>query len=337
MPLLLFLTACELFRGPWGGWVLFGDGELQALDANEVPAVLDADAGVLTDGQADALFDGDWLPWHEAVVVDGRGLLVHVDETTWVATFYDVQGTVLHEVHDVVLDDGWGTNNRQNIARQLALGIDTAGGLVMLHPLPTDQQSEGRMRLHRESGGAWTWTDLETQGNTRYRGRLDQLTAHGDQVAWSNGDAIITYDATTLAEDETLRDAESLIFDGDTLVRVGRDVQTYERVVQRGACQLTLEDGHHRLVPGPGGGIELFSMDRYSNVSRTPLTDACEFGEPRVTWPQGYAYRDVAPRIWGGDGVLAAAFDIDPVYDHPAPSDSPWDIAVQDGFGDTGY
>jgi hypothetical protein len=327
---LLLMVACELFRGPWGAWVLSGDGDVTSMSQDEVPVVIDSVSGLWNRDRVDALMAEMDPVWLFGVVVEGRGLLVTWDASSQVASFTDLAGNPIHAIADVVLPNLEDVTDRDRIAEKLAVGLDAGGGVVMVHGLDSFPD-DPVVRIHRWSGGPWSWTDVTVElAFALTDDSISQLTAWQDQLAWITRDAVdVFFDGETAQFKNGLDQTYSVLFDADgTLNRLGRSGREDIWQLHQDDCVLDLEAGQGRLVPGPNGGVELFFLNEYGTVTRTPVTRNCELGETRVSWTPGYLYRESPPLIWGGDGVFWGVFDVDPFYDHPNPHEYGWESAV---------
>jgi len=318
--LLLLLPACELYRGPWGGWALFGEGERRALGTTGLPAVVDATRGVLTRTEADGIVPD----WSVQVTVEGQGLLGAYDADAQVLTLFDLDGLVVDQVPEVPLSEG----DRTNVMRSLRMGVDTAGELIAVHEWRTSD-NDWRIRIHRQAGGDWTFTDVVPR-DAFWRGESTGVSAHGDRVVWVDSNVLFLVDGDTLTHGTVLEQAESALFGSDgQLVVTGW--QDREEMVAWGDCRVTLEGADLALVRGPGGDAELAALSAQGELTRSPLSSSdCTIDTPRVRWPQGFLHRDRDPLVWGDAVLLAQVFDEDPLYAHPAPKEWPDDYAVDD-------
>ncbi len=315
MSWLFLLSGCELYLGPWGAWAFHGEGEATAIGAEDLPVGLD-DGLAVTRSEADSLVPG----WVNSVTVDGELLLA--THSSDVLVLWDLDGWVRHTVSDVALD----VSERWDALVQTRLVVDSvSGGLVVLHPVA------GTVRVHRESAGTWSWSDLSVE-------RWDDTTdiAHtvaGDALAWvTNWDELQVYEGGERVTPAILIDSpEDLLHGADgRLVQVGYRWEDGQRYVVWDGCRLPVEvRGHVGLVPG-ATGVELFHADAFDRMSLYPLLDDCSLGEARGSWQTPYARGESEPVRFGEALIWAVPVDQDPVYANPDERDEYWELEVAD-------
>lgn len=326
MSLLLLLSACELYRGPWGAWALHGDGEVTPLGVDDLPAAID-DGAIVTRDQADAAVPD----WSLSATVGGEALFGTWDPDTESLTWRDLDAVVRHTVDDVALR----ATSRDSVLQYVRTGVDTAGGLILVHPLPPEVGDDSTVRVHRESGGTWSWTDVPDALTLAWEvGQQYAVTAHGDQVAWASRDGpILIIDGVPSQPPIVLDGATDLLFAADgTLVQFGRRFEDWLLYLVYDSCRVAFhdDDGEGALVQAADGSVELFWSDRFDRTARHPLLDDCALGDASVTWTTPYARSRTPPVRFGEALVWATPIDQDPTYHHDDTLENENDLAVSD-------
>ena len=93
------------------------------------------------------------------------------------------------------------------------------------------------------------------------------------------------------------------------------------------------------LYTEPDGGVALLMMDDRGGAARRPVSASCEIGDPDLEWPRGYTEDPTRPLIWGDTFAFVQVYDVDPLYDHPNPTEDLYYLenAQTRNTGDTGY